>query len=160
MSGRLAGNATRRSNRARVRSERAAASDDGAKSQQVRSKPASATAVTPKSAKKTPSQSSQSKKDIPPPSSKKKTPSSKCKKKTSRSPGSTDGRSGSTGPGSRVTASVDDYLQLCRIVKLVGEKEPIFGPKEWEEVTTAMCEYFSEGMSSKASLFGAAHAKR
>ena len=160
MSGRLVGNATRRSNRARVRSERAAASDDGAKSQQVRSKPASATAVTPKSAKKTPSQSSQSKKDTPAPSSKKKTPSSKCKKKTSRSPGSTDGRSGSTGPGSRVTASVDDYLHLCKMVKLVGEKEPIFGPKEWEEVTTAMCEYFSEGMSSKASLFGAAHAKR
>ena len=85
MSGRLAGNATRRSSRARVRSERAAASDDGAKSQQVRSKPASATAVTPKSAKKTPSQS---KKDTPAASSKKKkTPPSKCKKKTPRSPG-------------------------------------------------------------------------
>ena len=51
-----------------------------------------------------------------------------------------------------MTASADDYLHLCKMVKLVGEKEPIFGPKEWEEVTTAMCEYFSEGMCRKPAV--------
>ena len=69
------------------------------------------------------------------------------------------GRGGSKGAGSRVSASVVDYEQLCKVVKDISKKEPCFGSQEWGQVVTAMQAYFRERESAKANLFEEKHAR-